>query len=90
VAGETVVADLKLPKLPDRTPVKFTIAVSPDLAARLASYADAYEAVYSRRESVGDLIPFMLAAFLEGDRAFNKRRKDARLPRTIAVISGKG
>ena len=72
------VADLKLPMIPDRTPVKFTIAVSPDLAERLASYADAYEAAYSKRERVGDLIPFMLAAFLESDRAFNKQRLGTR------------
>lgn len=68
-------SDLKLPKLPDRTLVKFTIAVSPDLAERLAAYADAYETAYSQREAVADLIPFMLAGFLESDRAFAKWRK---------------
>ena len=68
-------AELKLPRLPDRTPVRLTIAVSPDLAEQLASYADDYEAAYAKRESVADLIPFMLAAFLESDRAFSKRRK---------------
>ncbi len=34
------------------------------------------EATYAERESVADLIPFMLRAFLDGDRAFNRARKD--------------
>jgi hypothetical protein len=68
-------ADLKLPRLPDRTPVKISIAVAPDLAERLTAYASAYEEAYSRKETVADLIPFMLAAFLESDRTFAKRHK---------------
>jgi hypothetical protein len=67
--------NLKLPRLPDRTPVKFTIAMSPELAERLAAYADAYEAQYGQRESVTDLIPYMLAGFLEGDREFVRAHK---------------
>jgi hypothetical protein len=63
-------ADLKLPKLPERTPVKLTVTVSPELKKALDTYADAYEAAYGERESVADLIPFMLAGFLESDRAF--------------------
>jgi hypothetical protein len=66
---------LKLPQLPDRTPVKFTIVVPPQLAERLAAYADAYEAAYSKRESIEDLIPFMLDSFLASDRSFNRSRK---------------
>jgi len=67
--------NLKLPRLPERTPVKFTIAVSPELAAQLAAYADAYEAAYSQRESVSDLIPYMLSGYLESDRGFAKARR---------------
>lgn len=37
-------ADLKLTKLPDRTPVKLTISVLPDLAKALEDYAAIYEA----------------------------------------------
>ncbi|MGV7120794.1 DUF2274 domain-containing protein [Sphingopyxis sp. 550A] len=66
--------DLKLPKLPERTPVKITISVMPDLSDALNAYADAYEAAYGRRESVPDLIPFMLDSFLASDRAFAKAR----------------
>jgi hypothetical protein len=68
------VADLKLPKLPDRTPVKIAISVMPELLQELTAYADAYEAAYGRREAVSELIPFMLASFLESDRAFARSR----------------
>ena len=69
-------ADLKLPKLPDRTPVKLTIQLMPDLKAALDDYAAAYEASYGQAENVVDLIPAMLAAFLAGDRAFTRRRRN--------------
>ena len=62
-------ADLKLPRLPDRTPAKITINVMPDLIEALNDYAEAYEAAYGRRESVPDLIPFMLSGFLASDRS---------------------
>ena len=41
-------ADLRLPRLPDRTPVKLTIMITPDLAAALASYAELYQLKYDR------------------------------------------
>ena len=66
---------IKLQRLPDRTTVKISIAVSPELAERLAAYAEAYEAAYGQRESVADLIPFMLAGFLESDREFARRQR---------------
>jgi hypothetical protein len=66
---------IKLQRVPDRTPVKMSIAVSPELAERLEAYAGAYEAAYGRRESVADLIPFMLAGFLESDREFTRRQR---------------
>lgn len=73
-------ADLKLPKLPDRTPVRITFSAMPDLSAALNAYADAYEAAYGRREAVSDLIPFMLDSFLASDRKFAKARS-SRSPR---------
>lgn len=66
--------DLKLPKLPDRTPVKIAISVMPDVFETLNAYADAYEAAYGRREAVPDLIPFMLVKFLASDRGFARMR----------------
>lgn len=67
--------DLKLPKIPDRTPVKMTIQLLPDLADALQQYAAAYEQAYGKAETVAELIPFMLAAFLESDRAFARARR---------------
>ena len=69
-------SEIKLGKLPDRTPVKITITVGPDLNRALTEYAGCYRAAYGQAESVADLIPFMLDAFLESDRGFAKARKD--------------
>jgi hypothetical protein len=72
-------SELKLGKLPDRTPVKITITVSADLNQALREYAAIYRTTYGETESVADLIPFMLGAFLESDRGFAKARKDVSL-----------
>lgn len=69
-------SELKLGKLPDRTSVRITITVSPDLNQALRDYAAIYRAAYGEAESVADLIPFMLRAFLESDRGFAKARKE--------------
>src|SRR5438067_2136880 len=51
--------------------------LSPELHAELADYAAAYAEAYGQSEPVAELIPAMLAAFIEGDRAFGRRRPDA-------------
>ena len=70
-------ADIKLGKLPDRTPVKLTISVSPDLNQALGAYAELYNETYGASEPVQELIPAMLARFLDSDRVFvlNRRRR---------------
>jgi hypothetical protein len=68
-------ADLKLAKLPDRTPVKLTIFVTPDLSRALNDYATLYHDSYGQKEAVAELVPHMLATFLAGDRAFVKARE---------------
>ena len=68
---------LKLVKLPDRTPVKIGITVTPDLAHALADYAALYNSAYADKAEVADLIPAMLDAFIASDRAFAKARKEA-------------
>jgi hypothetical protein len=65
--------EIKLAKLPDRTPVKVIINVPPDLYQRLAEYATAYAEAYGQTEPVSALIPAMLTAFLDADRAFLRR-----------------
>lgn len=67
--------DLKLARLPDRTPIKLSITVLPDLNQALQDYARLYAETYGREEAVADLIPAMLAAFLDSDRAFAKGRE---------------
>ncbi len=62
--------EIKLPKLPDRTPIKLTITVGAELHQALKDYADLYQAAYGIAEQVADLVPFMLEAFLQSDRGF--------------------
>ena len=69
-------AEIKLAKLRDRTPVKMTISIAPDLAQALSDYAEAHREAYGEAEPVNELIPAMLASFLDSDRGFARRRKD--------------
>ncbi|MBX3562600.1 MAG: DUF2274 domain-containing protein [Sphingomonas sp.] len=71
-------AGLRLGRLPDRTPVKVTIGLAPELHEALVDYAALYEETYGRAEPVQELIPAMLAGFLEGDRLFARRRRERR------------
>ncbi len=66
---------LKLGKLPDRTPVKLAITVTPDLHAALVDYAAVYADAYGQTERVEDLISPMLASFLDSDKSFVRRPK---------------
>ena len=67
-------AGIKLSKLADTTPVKLAITISPDLQAALADYAALYAQTYGTTAAVTDLIPCMLASFLDSDREFQKMR----------------
>lgn len=67
--------ELKLGRLPDRTPARITFVAPPELARALQAYAEAYRTAYGEAESVAELVPFMLAAFLDSDRGFAKARK---------------
>ena len=66
-------ADLKLPQLPDRNPVKLATSLMPDLHQALVDYAAAYAQAYGREEPITELIPAMLGAFIDSDRAFGRR-----------------
>jgi hypothetical protein len=69
-------ADLRIAKLPDRNPVKLTIAVMPDLHDALQDYAKLYAETYGQADAIVDLIPAMLTAFLESDRSFQRSLND--------------
>ena len=72
---------LRLARLPDRSPVKMTISLPPELSQALAAYAALYEETYGQPEPVQELIPAMLASFLEGDRLFARRRRGGAEPK---------
>lgn len=65
-------SDIKLPKLPDRTPVKLSVNVSTELHQSLKDYANLYAKAYGVTEPVVDLIPFMLEAYMAGDKSFSR------------------
>ncbi|SEH19114.1 hypothetical protein SAMN05428974_3214 [Sphingopyxis sp. YR583] len=71
-------AGLRLPKLPDRTPVKISILVMPELNDRLTSYAALYARTYGADVTIAELIPAMVGAFLDGDREFAKLERTAK------------
>jgi len=66
---------LRLAKLPERTAVKVTIALTPDLSARLNAYAKLYGEAYRQEEPVAELIPYMVSKFIDDDRWFTKRTR---------------
>lgn len=68
-------ADLKLPKLPDRTPVKLTVSLTPELKSALDDYLAIYRATYLDEDaSVAEIVPAMLETFLTSDRGFGRAR----------------
>ena len=68
-------SELKLAKLPHRTPIKVTLVITPDLHQALCDYAEVYRDTYGQEEAVIDLVPSMLQAFLDSDRGFAKARQ---------------
>lgn len=63
---------IKLPQLPDRTPVKVTINLLPQVHDRVSAYARLYTEAYGRDASVADLIPAMAEAFMDSDKEFGR------------------
>ncbi|MGH1478971.1 MAG: DUF2274 domain-containing protein [Geminicoccales bacterium] len=78
---------LKLEKLPDRDPVKITFTASADLKSALNDYAELYRCAYGQKENVGDLIPFMLEAFMNADPGFKRSRKQLQDARAMPPAS---
>ena len=66
--------ELRLFRIPDRTPVKLTLTVMPDLHLALIDYARIYADTYDREEPITELIPAILSAFLDSDRGFARAR----------------
>lgn len=66
---------IKLPRLPDRTPVRLTLNLPPDLAQSLEGYQAFYADAYGQAEPLALLAPAMLSTFIENDRGFMAWRK---------------
>jgi hypothetical protein len=71
----TTIMSLKLGRLPDRTPVRLTVALDPDLASAIMDYAAIYQQAYGEEEKPETLIPAMLEMFLASDAGFKRARK---------------
>lgn len=66
---------LKIRPLPDRTPVKVSVAIDPGLHADLQDYAAVYQKTYGEKAAIAALVPQMLTAFLASDAGFRKARR---------------
>lgn len=78
---------LKLDKLPDREAVKITFTADAELKVALNDYAEIYRQAYGQKESVSDLIPFMLASFMETDAGFRRARKQLAERQSHSVVN---
>ena len=86
---------LKLSKLPKRTPVRISATFPPEIHEALADYARIYEQDYGVKEKIEDLVPYIIASFLDTDNGFKKARrqltsasKSTSRPPTNSTISG--
>jgi len=66
---------LRLGQLPDRTPVRMSLSVDPDLASALSDYAEIYRQTYGAEEKPEALIPAMIESFLASDAGFKRARR---------------
>ena len=66
---------LRLDRLPDRTPVRMSLSVDPDLASALSDYAEIYRQTYGAEEKPETLIPAMIERFLASDAGFKRARR---------------
>ena len=66
---------LRLGQLPDRTPVRLSLSVDPELASALSDYAEIYRQTYGAEEKPETLIPAMIESFLASDAGFKRARR---------------
>ena len=66
---------LRLERLPDRTPVRMSLSVDPELASALSDYAEIYRQTYGAEEKPEALIPAMIESFLASDAGFKRARR---------------
>ncbi|WP_375207662.1 DUF2274 domain-containing protein [Hyphococcus sp.] len=66
---------LKIGAIPDRTPVKVTASLPPDVYEALQDYAAIHAREFGQEASPGDLAALMIERFLSSDAAFRRARK---------------
>lgn len=66
---------LRLERLPDRTPVRISLSLDPELAGALNDYAAIYRQTYGAEEKPEALIPAMIESFLASDAGFKRARR---------------
>lgn len=66
---------LRLGQLPDRTPVRMSLSLDPDLASALSDYAQIYRQTYGAKGKPEVLIPAMIESFLASDAGFKRARR---------------
>lgn len=69
---------LKIGALPDRTPVKVTASLPPDVHEALQDYVAIHAREFGQEASAGDLAALMIEHFLNADAAFKRARKTLR------------
>lgn len=67
--------NLRLGKLPDRTPARLTLALDPETHAALTDYAAIYQATYGHEERAETLAAAMIENFLASDAGFKRARR---------------
>ena len=65
---------LRLGPVPKAQQVKITLSVSAELKETLDRYAAVHSSATGEQNDVERLIPYMLEAFMAGDRAFRSTR----------------
>jgi hypothetical protein len=66
--------DLKLGRLPNRTPVKMAISIMPDYEEALRDYAAIHSAQHGVESTPADIASGMVEQFIINDREFAKAR----------------
>ena len=78
-------AKLRLGPLPRTELVRLNVSLPAAVKADLDRYAELYGAAYGEAVDASTLVPHMLAAFMERDRAFRKRRQVASPARSVPI-----
>jgi len=66
---------LKIKKIPDRTPVKITLSLPPEIYSDLLIYAEIYQKEHGSVETPQILAVQMITAFIQSDSGFRKAKQ---------------